>query len=204
MQDEHVITTVEQLRTVIPEPNPIVKKKIFNSLDDYSRQFIAESPLVFVSTSDKNLNTDVSPKGDEPGFVRVEDPFTLLIPERPGNRLAYGFQNIIETGAISLIFLVPGVRETLRINGTAVITRDPSLMQEFVSNNKPALLCTRITVKECFFHCGKALIRSKLWQPEVWKEASSKVGVVKHFSEGLGIAESVFREKMIEDYRCNL
>jgi uncharacterized protein len=128
----------------------------------------------------------------------------LLIPERPGNRLAYGFQNIMETGAISIIFVVPGVRETLRVTGSATITRDPILLQQFVSNDKPALLCTRVVVRECFFHCGKALIRSKLWQPDAWKSATSNEGVVKHFSSTLGVAEPAFREMMNEDYRSNL
>jgi uncharacterized protein len=204
MQDVNVVTSIEQLRAVIPAPNPIVRRKIASVLDESARQFISESPLIFVSTSDSQFNIDVSPKGDHPGFVRVANSSTLLIPERPGNRLAYGFQNLIETGSIGLIFLIPGIRETLRVNGTAVITRDPVLLQEFESNGKAALLCTRVTIKECFFHCGKALIRSKLWLSEAWRDVPSKDAAVKSLAATFGISEETMREKAEEDYRCNL
>lgn len=204
MQDANVVSSVEQLRAVIPAPNPVVQRKVSSVLDESAQQFIGESPLIFVSTSDHQFNVDVSPKGDLPGFVRVENPSELLIPERPGNRLTYGFQNIIETGSIGLIFLIPGVRETLRVNGTAVITRDPVLLREFAANGKEALLCTRVTVKECFFHCGKALIRSKLWLPETWRDVSSKGAAVKSLASRFGVSEAAMRDKAEEDYRCNL
>ena len=204
MQDAHVIASVEQLRQVIPAPSPVVQRKVSNQLDSHAQQFIAESPLVFVSTSDRQLNLDVSPKGDLPGFVRVEDPSTLLIPERPGNRLTYGFQNIIETGSIGLIFVIPGVRETLRVNGSAVITRDPELLARFVANDKPALLCTRVTIKECFFHCAKALIRSKLWLPEAWRDGPAKDAAVKSWARSFDMAEATVRDTLEADCRNNL
>lgn len=204
MQDLHLVSTVEQLRDIIPTPTQTIHRKISNALDTNAGQFISESPLVFVATSDRQFNVDVSPKGDEPGFVRVENSSTLLIPERPGNRLTYGFQNIIETGSIGLIFLIPGVRETLRVNGTATITRDPLLMQEFMANGKAALLCTRVIINECFFHCGKALIRSKLWHPETWPDGQSKNLAVKQFAETFHTTESALRGILEEDYRANL
>jgi PPOX class probable FMN-dependent enzyme len=204
MQEEFLISSKEQLRTVIAEPNPVIHRKILPQLDHYARQFIMESPLVFVSTTDARFNVDVSPKGDQPGFVRIDSDSELTIPERPGNRLAYGFQNILETGSIGLIFVVPGVTETLRITGAATITRDPALMQEFIANGKPALLCTRVTIRECFFHCGKALIRSKLWQPDHWAISAAKDASLKQAATGLGIAEEVYRAKREEDYRNNL
>src|SRR5687768_12355477 len=131
MQDLHTITSIEQLRQVIPLPNPGLQRKVIDSLDSNARQFIAESPFVLVSTVDRDLNIDVSPKGDAPGFVRVESASQLLIPERSGNRLTFGFQNILDTGAIGLIFLIPGVRETLRVNGRATLDRDPALLEAF-------------------------------------------------------------------------
>jgi uncharacterized protein len=204
MQDANLITSVEQLRMVISAPNPAVHRKVSSLLDDDTRQFISESPLIFVSTSDRQFNIDVSPKGDNPGFVRVESPTTLLIPERPGNRLAFGFQNIIETGKVGLIFMIPGVRETLRVNGHAVITQDPVSLEEFASNGKAALLCTRVTVNECFFHCGKALIRSNFWHPESWRDGPSKDAAVKSLATRFGISEAAMREKAEEDYRLNL
>jgi uncharacterized protein len=204
MQDVHIISSLAQLREVIPAPNAATQKKVSSLLDTHAQQFISASPLVFVSTSDRHCNMTVSPKGDAPGFVRVEDPSTLLIPERPGNRLTYGFQNLIETRTIGLIFLIPGVKETLRVNGTAIITRDPALLKEFMSNGKAALLCTRVTINECYFHCAKALIRSKLWQPEAWDVASSKDLAVKQWASSFGVAESSITDKLEEDYRCNL
>ena len=112
--------------------------------------------------------------------------------------------NVLQNPHVGLIFLIPGVRETLRVNGTAVITRDPALLREFVANGKEALLCTRVTVKECFFHCGKALIRSKLWLPETWRDVSSKDAAVKSLAGRFGISEAAMRDKAEEDYRCNL
>lgn len=204
MQDPHAIAGIEQLRQVIPAPSPVAQRKVSATLDQNARQFIAESPLVFVSTVDRQFKADVSPKGDAAGFVRVENPSTLLIPERSGNRLTYGFQNLLETGAIGLIFLIPGVRETLRINGTAVLTRDPALLEAFAVDGKPALLCTRVTVNECFFHCAKALIRSKLWQPEHWRSGASKDSAIKQWAASFGMEEAAVRQHLEEDYRCNL
>jgi uncharacterized protein len=204
MKDPDIVDSLEQLRDVIPAPNAATQKKVSSVLDTHAKQFISASPLVFVSTVDLHFNMTVSPKGDLPGFVRVVNSSTLLIPERPGNRLTYGFQNLIETGTIGLIFLIPGVKETLRVNGTAVIARDPALLKEFMSNDKAALLCTRVTIKECYFHCAKALIRSKLWQPEAWNDAPSKDLAVKQWASSFGVAEAAIRDKLEEDYRCNL
>ncbi len=204
MQDLHAITSVEQLRRVIPAPSPVAQRKVSNTLDENARRFIAESPLIFVSTADRRLNIDVSPKGDAPGFVRVADSTTLLIPERSGNRLTYGFQNLLETGTIGLIFLVPGVRETLRVNGTATLTQDPELLQQFAVDGKAALLCTRVAIGECFFHCAKALIRSRLWQPEHWRDGASKDSAVKQWAACFGIEEAAVRKQLEQDYRHNL
>ena len=204
MQNPHIVSTIEQLRGIIPAPNPVVQRKVSTFIDDNARQFIADSPFVLVATVDGMFNLDVSPKGDLPGFVRVKDATTLLLPERAGNRLTYGFQNILETGAIGIIFLIPGVRETLRINGTALLTRDPALLQSFAVDGKPALLCTEITVKESFFHCAKALIRSRLWQPELWRVGAAKDAAVKQWSTSFGMNESDIRQRLDEDYRNNL
>ena len=162
------ITTTEQLTEVLGEPADFVRQKVNAEVSEAVAEFIASSPLVMVATSDAEGRLDVSPKGDAPGFVEVDDTTTLLIPERLGNKLAYGFRNILETGRIGLIFVVPGSRETLRVNGTATISRDPELLDRLAAKGTPALLCTRVAVEECFFHCGKAMIRSKLWDSTTW------------------------------------
>lgn len=168
--DEHSITSGADLEAVLGEPTEFVSKKVSAEVTPAAAEFIGRSPLVFVATSDAHGALDVSPKGDAPGFVEVDGSSALLIPERLGNKLAYGFRNILATGRIGLIFVVPGVRETLRANGTATVTKDPELLDRLGARGKPALLATRVTVEECFFHCGKAMIRSQAWKPETWGE----------------------------------
>ena len=204
MHPSHLISDIAQLREIIPAPKDNPPAKVMQELDSAAISFIACSPLVFVATTSRSFDVDVSPKGDEPGFVRVQDSKTLLMPERSGNRLAFGFQNILQTGTIGLIFVVPGVRETLRINGHAVLTRDPSLLEAFTANRKPALLVTRVSIDECFFHCGKALIRSKLWATS--KEGDSTAGraAVKNWSRVFSLSEAKVDEILDDDYRSNL
>ncbi len=168
LDSEFLITNRAQLRRVIAEPAELLRLKVFDSLNGDAREFIAESPLLFLCTQDESGSMDVSPKGDAPGFVEIADERTLIIPDRPGNKLAFGFENLLLCPHLSLIFLRPGIRETLRINGTGQITNDPQILARFAVNGKPAQLCTVVTVQECFFHCGKALIRSRLWQPDSW------------------------------------
>ena len=165
MTDPWRIDSPQQIAEILGEPHPGVADKVRDSLDAAARDFIEHSPLALVATVDSRGRLDVSPKGDAPGFCRIQDDRTLLLPERKGNRLAFGFKNILQTGRIALIFLLPKARETLRVNGAAELSRDPELLERLSAQGKPALLCTRIAIEECFLHCGKALIRSQLWQP---------------------------------------
>ena len=171
MQDEHSIQTTTELESVIGEPFEQVREKIYQSLDDAMVEFIRRSPLMFLATWDARGQPDVSPKGDAPGFVHIDaDDGDLLIPDRPGNRLLFGFRNILKNNNVGAIFVVPRMRETLRIKGRASLSKDPALLEQLSARNKPALLCTRIAIDECFFHCGKAMIRSHLWKPQAWDE----------------------------------
>ena len=204
MREEYLIQSISDLRAVIEEPHPQMADKVLSKIDAYCRRFINHSPLVFISTSDGDNNQDVSPKGDEPGFVKVLDEHTILVPERPGNKLAYGFQNMLETGKAGLIFVVPGVRETVRVNGTVSISRDPELLEMLASHGKSAILCTIVKVDECFFHCGKAFIRSKLWKPDYW-EKDFDPKVVKQISSVIeGLDESSLQDTVDEEYKNNL
>lgn len=164
MSDESTIQTEEDLERIIGAPSDFVRTKVLDGLDGVMREFIARSPLVFASTIDEDGHVDVSPKGDPAGFIEIDERGDLLIPERPGNRLAFGFRNILRNQRIGLIFLVPHQRETLRVKGTATLHHDPELLDGMQVNGKPALLYTRVQIEECFYHCGKALIRSKLWE----------------------------------------
>jgi PPOX class probable FMN-dependent enzyme len=206
MADPHRITSAAELRDVIAAPSPIIQQKVFDHVDEYAAAFIARSPLLLLATANARGDLDVSPKGDAPGFVAVDDPSTLLLPDRPGNRLVYGFHNILEQPRVGLIFVVPGVTETLRVNGDAEITRDPALCARLAAGGKPALLVTRVRVRECFFHCGKAFIRSALWRPESWP-AGVKAEIGKQFARVLrGDAQlaDTIDASIAEDYQKNL
>ena len=132
-----------------------IKEKVEDELGDAMVEFIQASPLIILSTIDSSGNIDSSPKGDAAGFVSVENSRRLLIPDRPGNKLAYGFRNLMDNGKIGLLFVMPNMRETLRVKGTATISRDPLLLENLSAQGKPALLCTIVDIEECFFHCGK-------------------------------------------------
>lgn len=204
MNDPHRIHSLEQLRELIPAPKATAAQKVTATLDEEARRFIAASPLAFVSTVDAQLKLDVSPKGDAPGFVQLLDASTLLLPERSGNRLTFGFQNILQTGVIGLIFVVPGVRETLRINGRATLSKDPAWLQRLAAGGKPALLVTRIEVDECFFHCAKAFIRSRAWEPASWTPQAAAKAAVGNWSRLFGMAPGAVDELLEQDYRNNL
>ncbi len=164
------ISTVEELRRIMPEPRPTTKYKILDRLDEQARDFVRASPFVLLSTANADGQIEVSPKGDEPGFMRIEDDRTLLMPERTGNNLAFGLQNIFTNGKVGLIFLCPNTGETLRMSGTAEVFDDADLLQQLGSAGKPALLAIRIHIEKCYFHCARAILRSQLWQPQSWPE----------------------------------
>jgi hypothetical protein len=165
---DSVIRTVEELREMLDQPNDAVRLKVGDQLDDHARDFIAEAPFLILATADAEGHTDASPKGDAPGFVVVEDEHTLVLPDRPGNNLAFGLTNILENPHVGLLFLIPGTTETLRVNGRAELTRDPDLLERLAARGKPAVLGIRVHVDEVFFHCAKAFIRSQIWKHEQW------------------------------------
>jgi len=176
MDDQHRIADIAALEAVTGTPNDFIRRKIVPRLDPLMVEFIARSPLVFIATSDAEGAVDVSPKGDPAGFVRVTADGSLLIPERPGNQLTIGFRNILGNGRIGLIFVAPNQRETLRVKGRATLHKDPALLADMQVAGKPALLFTHVAVEECFIHCGKAMIRSQLWQPESWDAPGRSIG----------------------------
>ncbi|HXN13980.1 MAG TPA: MSMEG_1061 family FMN-dependent PPOX-type flavoprotein [Candidatus Acidoferrales bacterium] len=202
----HRIETVAQLQALMGDPNPMTPKKIRPALDEAAMDFIRRSPFLVLATADAQGNQDASPKGDGPGFVAIEDNRTLLIPERKGNRLMFGLKNILANPRVGMIFLVPGTDETFRVNGTAELSDDPDVLVRLSARGAPALLAIRVTVRECFFHCAKAFIRSQLWNPESWPDRQ-KISFGKMLTALVGgdekLAEQV--DKAIEhDYKNNL
>jgi PPOX class probable FMN-dependent enzyme len=160
------IETEAQLRAVIGEPTPIVRAKLATRLNPLTRQFIERSPFVCVATGRPDGGLDVSPRGDPAGFVRVLDEETLLLPERPGNRLADTLVNLLADPRIALLFLIPGVGDTFRVNGTAFVTDDPELLAPSAVEGKLPRLGIVVQVTEAYTQCAKALLRSDLWNPE--------------------------------------
>jgi uncharacterized protein len=202
----HRVETVAQLQTLIGEPNPLTPKKLLSALDEAAIDFIGRSPFLVLATADAQGNQDASPKGDGPGFVAVEDEHTLLIPERKGNRLMFSLRNILANPQVGIIFLVPGTDETFRVNGTAALSDDPDLLVRLTARGAPALLAIRVTVRECFFHCAKAFIRSQLWKPETWQERK-KISFGKILSAKVGGGDELARQvdqAVEQDYKNNL
>ena len=184
------LKSLDDLRRVITEPRAATRSKILDALDEQSIEFLKRCPFALVGTVSADGTLEVSPKGDEPGFIRVEDPQTLLIPERIGNNLAFGLTNMITNGKIGMICLVPATGETLRISGTAEIYDDADLVASLSSLGKPALLATRVRIQHTYFHCARSIVRAKLWDPKAWP-AAGRVSFGKIIAPRVGAGDEV-------------
>lgn len=162
------ITSVAQLRERLPEPTGPAKLKVRDHLDEQSIEFVARSPFLILSTVDANGSVEVSPKGDEPGFVHVDGRNALLVPDRNGNNLAFGHINILSNPNVGLIFFVPGTGETLRVSGRAALFDDEDLCARLAVHGRPAKFVLKVDVVRAYFHCARALLRANLWRPERW------------------------------------
>ena len=160
------VTDESELRAIIGTPSSVVASKISDRLNDLTRQFVERSPFVCVATKLPGGGVDVSPRGDPASFVRILDERTLLIPERPGNRLADTLTNLLSDPAIGLLFLIPGVGDSFRVNGRAYITDDQELLAPSAVEGSPPKLGIVVSIEEAYTQCPKALIRSDLWNPE--------------------------------------
>ncbi|HXI08839.1 MAG: pyridoxamine 5'-phosphate oxidase family protein [Bradyrhizobium sp.] len=192
------------LATIYAKPTERVLAKARPSLDVHSRKFIGMSPFCVLATSGSDGSVDASPRGGTPGFVHVAGDNSLLMPDRSGNNRIDSFRNIVEgTGFVHLLFFVPGIDETLRVGGSGKLTTDPALMATMIEFGKPPRAILRIDVGEAYFHCGKALMRSKLWTTErVERKVMPSIGEVIHDQTGLGERES--QEAIYERYKTQL
>ncbi|WP_028933697.1 MSMEG_1061 family FMN-dependent PPOX-type flavoprotein [Pseudonocardia spinosispora] len=154
-----------EVRARLGEPEGLVTEKILDHVDEHAHRFIAHSPFLTLATADAAGRADCSPRGDYPGFVKVLDPHTVAIPDRAGNKIADSFRNIAENDGVGLLFLVPGVRETLRLNGHAYPTDEPDVLARMQAEASTPDLALIVEVTEVYFHCGRALLRSRLWDP---------------------------------------
>ena len=160
---DHLITTMDQLESLYGEKMPTSMIKEIDHISEGYRKLIEAAPFIAVATSGPE-GLDCSPKGDAAGFVRILDDRTLAIPDRPGNNRIDGFRNIVRDPRIALLFLIPGIGETLRVNGRAAISVDPDLMQSFSVGGKLPRCVLIVHIESIYFHCSKAIVRSKLWE----------------------------------------
>ena len=163
---KQVLTSEAQLREILPEQYPSQTGKVIDHIDDHIRVWIEHSPFLAMATVSSTGQVDLSPKGDPAGFVKVLDEKTLAVPDRPGNHRFDSFLNIMQTGRIGLVFLVPNRREVVRVAGSAQVVRDLELREQLSVNDKVPDFVVLVRVEEAFYHCGKAVIRSRLWEPE--------------------------------------
>ena len=185
--------TAADLAAIYPKPTPRVIAKARPAIDVHAKNFIAMSPFCVLATSGKDGSVDASPRGGGVGFVHVEGPNLLLMPDRAGNNRIDSFKNIVEgSGLLQLIFFVPGIDETLRVGGRGTVTTEPKLLDAMVEFGKPPRAVLRIEVTEAYFHCGKALMRSKLWSTDahVTRASFPSISEVIHDQTTLGEPET--------------
>jgi uncharacterized protein len=173
MNFEQTIASLEELLALHGEVSLVARNKQRSGLDAHCQEFIAASPMLMLSTSSATGLCDVTPRGDAPGFVRVLSANTLAMPERNGNNRLDSARNILENPQVGLIFLIPGVLETLRVNGRARLVQDKSLLESFEVSGKIPKLAIVVDTQEVYLQCGKAFKRSALWQPESWTAAKT-------------------------------
>ncbi|MFI9456029.1 pyridoxamine 5'-phosphate oxidase family protein [Amycolatopsis sp. NPDC052450] len=177
------VTTEAELREILPPPLERTANKARPKLHEMDRQWLAESPFVLIATSAADGTCDVSPKGDPAGFTLVLDDTRVAIPERPGNRRADGFRNVLSNPHVGLIYLIPGRGDTLRINGRARLVREAPFFDDMIVKSSRPKLALVVDIDEIFHHCQKAFMRSKLWSPESWAPGAlpSRAAIAKTF-----------------------
>jgi len=199
------INSLTALRQLYATPQPRAIKKQIAFLDDHCRRFIALSPFLILATSDREYNTDASPRGGEPGFVKLNASGELLIPDAPGNNRLDSFENIVATGKVGLLFLIPGFDETLRVNGTAVLSQSSIDIAACTTERRAPKLVVRVSVEAAYLHCAKAFMRSKLWEPSSLVDRSLLPTAGKMISDQTGIAAAAeTREEMARRYAPDL
>lgn len=165
-----IVSSKTRLREIIKAPDTLVLDKVIDRMDIHVRTFIAHCPYVVISTADADGRCDASPRGGEPGFIKIIDERRFLIPESIGNRRADSISNILDNPFVGMLFLIPGYEETLRVNGRATITEDRGLLSECSVNGRTPDIGIGVTIDDCYLHCAKASIRSSLWNPMGWPD----------------------------------
>lgn len=200
------VKTREELRALYKQPGDAAVRKELRVLDRHAKAFIEKSPFVLIGSQDREGNADVTPKGDRPGFVAVLDDLTLAIPDRPGNNRLDTLENILVNPAVGLLFLIPGMNETLRVNGEARITVDAGLRERLAVDGKQPASVIVLKARAVYMHCAKAFLRSELWKPESWPPRASMPTLGEILKDQLALAEPAdATDRWLEDaYRKSL
>ena len=185
------VSSKEELRAHYKAPHDRSVMKELRFLDAHARNFLSKSPFVLIGSQDGDGNADVTPKGDRPGFVAVLDDFTIAIPDRPGNNRLDTFENIVANPAVGLLFLIPGMNETLRINGEGRITADVGLRQQLAVDGRQPATVLVVKTKAVYMHCAKAFMRSELWNPDSWQPREDMPTLGAILRDQLALAQSV-------------
>jgi uncharacterized protein len=207
LEDLIYLTDVAELRPPYREPGVLARVTQLDRIDPHCRTFIAHSPLVVIGSADTKGGLDVSPRGDAPGFVQVLDDHHLAIPDRPGNNRLDTLQNLLANPAIGLLFIIPGVDDALRVNGTARLTRAPSLLETMAVEARVPKLAIVVTVTEAFLHCAKALRRARLWSDDyrIDRRQLPTLGrMIVEQTSAAGLTAHEANARIEADYRTNL
>ena len=202
---EQVVATAEDVQTILGEQFESQIEKVIDHIDEHCRAWIERSPFVVISSASASGAMDVSPKGDPAGFVRVLDPKTLAVPDRPGNHRGDTFKNVLENPHVGLMFVVPKRREVVRVSGTALIVKDERLLRSMAVRDKVPALALLVRVEEAMFHCGKSMIRSHMWEPELWGSVEGLPtygrALVDHGALSTSVADMEWMTDVNEQYR---
>ncbi|GIT90930.1 hypothetical protein JANAI62_13840 [Jannaschia pagri] len=207
---DHVIGNLTSLRSLYGEVRGVAGEKVIGTLDPHARDFIRRAPFLCLGTRDASGKSDVSPRGDPPGFVRVLDDTTLAIPDRPGNNRLDSLENILSDPHVGVLFIVPGFDETLRVNGTAQLVTDPEVLGPMAVNGRVPTLAILVTVTSVFFHCAKAFRRSRLWDVDAQQDRSempSLLAMVREQTTGAKVTSEEDRDlraAIEESYRRSM
>jgi PPOX class probable FMN-dependent enzyme len=196
-----------ELRSLFGSPSELVSNKTIDFLDMHCKEYIAKTPLVFLSTANSSGYCDVSPRGDKAGFVYVVDDKHLVIPERPGNRKFDSLRNIVSNPKVGMIFVIPGLKETLRINGHATLIEDEAILNQLEVQGKPPWLGIGVIVEECFMHCAKAFMRSSIWDTQTWPDQGQLPNPAKIIADHVSadsVTEEVVSDLLKESYEKRL
>lgn len=202
-----VFATPDELRTVYREPSPGAVRKQISSIDANCRAYIEHSPFVVIATADAVGNCDASPKGGPPGFVKVLDESRLAIPDLSGNNRLDSITNIVESPGIALLFMIPGLDETLRVNGRAFATREESVLDTCTLGELRPRVAIGVEVADAYIHCAKALKRGAVWRVDEWPDRSDMPTIacmLREHSKALGRSEQEIQAGLDESYRTTL